>query len=286
MEIIVNQDHVAEFYRFNQDLLGFVREDAPDEDAQPYISIGRFSGPNMMPRLSLSRLIGSVAMYCLQYMDTTKEPLPEELAVKQLTPTNPEERPKYRELTLAELAYDRYAQFIETRAPTEVRKCGLASVGPVALDIQERAALACGIPVHKIPEPSDEDSPFKAAWLTARTNKLRAWQRIGVVLFLASQTPSNMSEETRAELMQEGQAAIDYLYSRVETFTASELKFAVLLGGAALELTRKELIEDVLKPDSALGRHLFRDERPAEKYRIYKATDTLRAELENLELPL
>ena len=266
MQVIVTTEHVAEFYRFNQALAAFVAEGLVSDNGKPQIS--------------LTRLLGSVAQGMLHYMETAKEPLPPELQEAEVPVSDT--APKYRELTLSEVAYDRYAQFIETKVPAEVRKRGLAPVGPVSADIQERAAIACGLPVPKIPDAGDKDSLVTLAWLTARKNKIRAWQRIGALMFLASQTPGGMTAEVREELEQDGQAAIDYLYLRVEKYLASELKFAVLLGGASLDTSRKDLVDDEMLPDGGLGRHLFKEERPEESFQLYRATQNLRDDIEKV----
>lgn len=258
MKIIVTPEHVAEFYRLNVALYKFLKGGL------------RNSAGDL--EVSFEKTFGNLAQHMLHYMETCREPLPDEL---QAVPTEISEQ-KYRPLTLAEVAYDRYAAFIGEKTPQAVRGYGLVSVGTVDRAIQDQAAAVNGIAVPARKALEVEDSIFSHAWQFARQNRARAWQRIGVLLFLTSQTINDMSAQMRKDLEDEGNKVLTHLYHQVEVFEASEMKFAILLGGEALAITREYLLTSSFAIDDgiSLGRYLFQDEH-------YVATSAIAADAAN-----
>jgi hypothetical protein len=166
----------------------------------------------------------------------------------------------------AEIAYERYVAFVSKHSISVVARQPPADVRSIQQGRIEFILEAHGLKYPKLVLLDDENDPVVRAWNVARLNRQRAVQRVGALLFLSSQVPSGLYGDQRERLEKEGTTAMQYLFNRASDFRTSELKFAVLLGGEALALTKADILQDSFGPDMGVIQYLYPDERHPGQY--------------------
>lgn len=169
------------------------------------------------------------------------------------------------------VAYARYVEFVSKHNVSAVASQPPADFGLIKEDEIAAVLEAQGLKYPKLVLLDDEDDLVARAWNMARVNRQRALQRVGAFFFLTSQIPSGHYGAQRERLENEGTAAVQYLFGRAADFQASELKFAVLMGGEALALTKKAILQDSFGPSMGIMQYLSSDERHQSRYSVAEA---------------
>jgi hypothetical protein len=166
------------------------------------------------------------------------------------------------------LAYERYVEFVAKHSVSAVARQPPAQVGPINQDRIDAILEKQGLKYPKLALLEDEADMVVRAWNMARVNRQRALQRVGAFFFLASQMPSGIYGDQHKRLDNEGTSVVQFLFSRASDFQASELKFAVLLGGEALALTKAGILQDSFGPDMGVIQYLYPSERHPGHYSV------------------
>lgn len=158
-----------------------------------------------------------------------------------------------------EKAYGKFAEYQKANSISEIARTPVPLLRHFPEKAQEAIAVAAGITATS-PFVASHKDPVMFAWLQARGNVKRARQRIGAVMFLASQVGRDYGLDK--ELLQaEIDEAIQLLWSKVVWFMESEMKFAIILGGEALAATRADVITNSFGEGMGIMQYLERDER-------------------------
>jgi hypothetical protein len=227
--------------------------------------------------VSLDMLLGQLAQEHLSQLDNLVRFSPSAPSSRKST-AGTDQGP-----TPDEFAFTRYVGFIAKHA-----SCTIARVAPVHLmrvsEEQYTAILAATgltvtpVAVTHVTALFEEPDLVVTAWNKARENRERALQRAGALLYLASQVPARVFGPAKAVVEQEVNEALSVLYRMAATFQATELEFAVILGGEALEGCRKRVLHEFLHPGASLVQYLHTDQDSPDLY-ASETHDNFRAAL-------
>jgi len=162
--------------------------------------------------------------------------------------------------------FEMYAKYIGDCSISTV-----AEVRPVSLDLLSTEQVnkvldELGLKFAPVPLLDENNDPVIKAWNNARRNRQRAVQRVGAFYFLASQYNRHLPIVNKDAVDTEQTNASRYLFSLASDMRLSELKFATLLGGEALAITRADVVRDSFGPDTSVIQYLQQDERHPSSY--------------------
>jgi hypothetical protein len=232
----ISPRHLIEIHRLNYSLAEFIRPGLMD--------IGRRA------EASIGLTLAAVAHHLMDQIDGQAR-----FNVKPLLP-KPGERPGDRE---AKLAYQLYAKFVSSHSVGIVAEHPPAQAGE--LPDNEQLAIVAGLdkPYRALPTIVDADE-VERAWLQACKNSFMAYQRVGALYYLASQVPKH-SKGAAAEAVQvEVDHAAQLLFRAANEYEATEMRFAILLQGAALAHTRAKILAKSFGGDFGVMHYLQENE--------------------------
>lgn len=216
----ITVQHIVEIHRLNQGLAQFVREGLRAADHKVGATIDLLMG--CLAQKSMDQLDGHSRMSGAAVQRSKR------VELVQASP--------------AEQAYSAYANFVSSHFLAAIAQHRPAEVGELPRIIQETIVAATGrlyLESVSIDAAGDEVS---RAWQQARRNGQLAFQRLGALGYLASQTPSHLQSLGYGALNAEVTAARSALLEAANGYETSEMKFAILMGGSALEVTRQKMV--------------------------------------------
>lgn len=239
----ITSHHIIEIHRLNHSLGEFVRAGLRD------------IGNNL--EASIDLLMGTVAQATLNLVDTHYR-------------FNGDARPRRNRQELlssapAEHAYKAYASFVSTHYLDMVAQHPPAELGELPRSAQAGLiAAACRV-YHDSPTLPLSDEAARS-WEMACKNSKLAYQRVGALFFLASQAPKYLTGAEKARLDTEVQAAMSVLFRTAGNYEATEMKFAILMGGEALALTRQKIISKSFGKGMSVMQYLQTNESLPSRY--------------------
>jgi hypothetical protein len=216
--------HVMAFHKLNLGLADFLNQ--------------AFDDPRNAAQVRADIMLGQVAVRTLNYLDIVSEPEPEQAGVNDCAQACTCDHDPL------EIAYERYVGHIAGHSERTV-----AALPPVTLGLISKERFDFILKVHGLSYPelvvlADEGNPEIKAWNTARANRRKELQRIGVLFFLGWQIPPKTPGVLRQRVEGEVVAVLEYLLNRVSGFLEVEKELAHSLGGKALEQTTVDQLEE------------------------------------------
>jgi len=189
--------------------------------------------------------------------------------------------PKKKDVAISETArvYEQYVKFLKSHNIHAVSSSVPIDYRNLSTEENHRIRAEHGareMPISTI----DVNDPVAVAWQIARENSERARQRLGALLYLTSQLPrGGVSTMEREYLENDNQAIMTYLNSQARSFGHDEMMFAIVLGGEALELTRRSIFAEDLSERYSVIHYLQPDRIPPGRY-MSSVEDGFRAKLQ------
>lgn len=151
-------------------------------------------------------------------------------------------------------AYRNYVSYIAKLPTRGIKKAGPAFIGT---NLTKVAMEAINLEAGFSPQPEalfdpDKADPVQRAWWIAVRNRQQMIQRMGAIYFLRSQAWPHLYGLEKETLEQAVSIAVSHLNHQIISFQDNEMKFAILLGGEALEATKKRITEDSFGPNMSI----------------------------------
>lgn len=177
------------------------------------------------------------------------------------------------EQDLLEFAYELYAKHVSSISVSVVAQQPPVDVGLIKQERIDAIVEANSLKFKKLVPLGEDGDPVIRAWNMARANRQLALQRVGAFFYLSSQKPGVLYGDQRDRVDKEDTAAVQFLFNRASDFQASELKFAVLLGGDALAQTKARIVQESFGSNMGIIQYLCPDEQSPGRYSIEQADE-------------